>query len=152
MLKPSRPLENFPDHSETFQTIPELSSPSGNFPDHSTELQIQQIQSNIRSKWWPIYQFSSFPDHLDTFQILRQLSRPSRNFPDHLNIFQTTQKLLGPSRHFLDPPEAFQTVWKFAVQFQERAKTFWSAMPTRRRGFWDSASSNPNYKVSEFVL
>ena len=121
-LKPSRPLGHIPDHSETFQTIPELPSPSGNFPDHSTELQIQPNQSNMRAKWWPMYQFSSFPDHLDTFQILRQLCRPSRNFPDHLNIFQTTQKLSGPSRHFPDPPEAFQTVWKFAVQFQGYAQ------------------------------
>ena len=74
---------NFPDYSETFQTVLKLSRLSG-----------------------------KFPDCLESFQTIRKLSRLSINFPDYPETFQTVLKISRLSGNFPDCPKTFHTVWK----------------------------------------
>ena len=116
---------NFPDCSETFQTIWKLSRLSGNFPDCP-----------------------------ETFRTIPKLSRLTGNFSDCPETFQSVRKtfqtfrtLSGQSGNFV----TFSIVHasfnghffyiRAKTLFSGRARTFWSAMQTRRQGFWDSVPS-----------
>ena len=106
----------------------------------------------------------NFPHCLETFQTLWKLSRPSGNFPDSPETFKTVGKLSrlsgnypGFSGNFPDSLihsktfHSYVDVWalfhgqlcKFAQKLS--AKNFQSAMPSRRRGFWDSGFHPPTH-------
>ena len=109
----------------------QLSGPSGNCP----------------KTFHTVWKFSSlsgnFQDRLESFQTVRKLFRQSGNFPDRPETFQTVQKLSIQSGNFLTHSinqASFNGQFCiYAQKLSGRAKTFRSAMQTRRRGFSDSA-------------
>ena len=105
------------------------------------------ILSDCQETFQTVRKFSrlskNFPDSLKTFQNFRKVSKLSGNFPDYSSYFQTVRKSSGLSRNFSDlyvicfDLISNQFCW-YAQKLSGRAKTFRSAMPTRRRGFSDS--------------
>ena len=132
-------------------------------------LEIFQCLETFQTVWKLSRLCGKFADSLKTFQTLWKLSRLSANFPDSLETFKTIGKLSrlsgnysGLSGNFQGSAGTFQTVWyilklfhsyvdvwalfhgqlcKFAQKLS--AKNFQSAMPSRRRGFWDSGFHPP---------
>ena len=118
---------------ETFQTVRKLSRLSGNFP-HPPE--------TFQSVWKLSRLSKNFPDCVETFQTLWKLSKLSGNFPNCPIYFQTVWK---PSRLMLCFELILSQFCRYAQKLSRRAKTFRSAMPTRRRGFSDSDQTIPNH-------
>ena len=77
--------QNFPIHSDIFQTTWKLCRPSG-----------------------------KYQNHLRYFKTLQKLSWPSWNFPYHPETFQTMWELFKPPSNFPDHPETFQNIPNFA--------------------------------------
>ena len=96
---------NFPDFSETFQTVEKLFRLFRNFPDCLKTFQTDQKMS-LR-----------FPDWLETFKAVWKLSRLSQYFPDFSEIFQTVWNISMLSINYPDCPETFQTVWNLSSLF-----------------------------------
>ena len=104
---------NFAHYPETFQTVQKLSKLSGNFSD-------------CPETFWTI---QNFPDYSETFKSVRK-------------TFQTFRKLSRQCGNFLTHSTVQASFngqfCMYAQKLSGRAKTFRSAMQTRRRGFWDS--------------
>ena len=128
---------NFPDCQETFQAVWKFSRLNGNFPDWLETFQ-------------PVWKLSSlsgnFPDSPETFQTLQKLSRLYK-------IFQMVWNILKLIHSYVDVLALFYGQFcKYAQKLSGRAKTFRSAMPTRRRGFWDSGVSEGRTKPIQEML